>query len=139
MKKSLLFVTVVALVLSCVFVFTACISNMKNVSKKFEKKGYTVVTADYQNKDSNASYYDETVNWTLTATPNSNSGSVIGGVSDLLNTVTVTCYYKSDVAKTKYNNSSYKDYKDASDSEVCKYISGKVVVIGPKVGVKIAK
>ena len=139
MKKTALFVTVIALILSCVFVFTACISNMNSVSKKFEKKGYTVVKTDYQNKDSNASYYDETVDWTLTATPDSNSGSILGGLSDLANTVSVTCYYKSDVAKTKYNNLDYKAYKDANDSEVCKYISGKVIVVGPKVGVKIAK
>ena len=139
MKKTLLFVTVIALVLSCVFVFTACISNMKNVSKKYEKKGYTVSTVDYQNKDSKASYYDETVDWLLTATPNSNSGSILGGLSDLANTITITCYYKSDVAKTKYNNLDYKEFKDAGDSEVCKYLSGKVIVVGPKVGVKVAK
>ena len=139
MKKTFtVIITVAIVVLTCTFVLSGCISSMKSVQKKYEKKGYIVDTIDYQNKDENANYYSETVNWQLSATPNSNSG-ILGAISDVLKTTVYTCYYKSDVAKTYYENANYKTYKEAGDDEYCKYISGKVVVLGIKSSIKVGK
>lgn len=133
MRKSLLIVTaIIATVLLCSFVLSACIStSMKSVEKKLEKKGYTVYSVDYQKKDPNANYYDETIDWQISTSPNSGSG-ILGKISDALSGVTIICYNSSSVAKTEYENSSYTEFKKAGDDDYCKYRNGRVVAWGLK-------
>jgi|GEM_PF-6578943 len=140
MKKSIIVITaILVMVLACSFILTACVStSMKSTVNSIEKKGYSVSSTDYQNKDENANYYSATYDWTVVATPNSN-GNFLDSISDLTKSVHIACYYKSDVAKTDYENSSLPTYKEAGDNDVCKLLKGRVLITGVKKTVKDVK
>ena len=130
MKKRVLIVTaILAVILVCSLVLSACVSaNYSKTKKSLEKKGYTVEGTE------DASELDDDISWYLSGIKGTDDDTV----------VSVVCYKSSGKAKDaikeyeKYGD-HIKAYNKAGNDDYCYYRTGKVIVVGKKSAVKDVK
>ncbi len=127
MKKLAKILSLSLALVMCAVILTACGSptKLEDMKKRYEDKDYKVVVI-VSEKDNN-----ETIKWSMTATPKADS--VLGAAGSLAKTVTVTCYKNKEDAQKAYDA-----LKDVAEEN--KHLSGTVVATGANAeGVKIAK
>lgn len=112
-KRVLAIIAIVAIV--AIMTVCLCACNAESITKKLEKKGYTCVSSENDDKDA-------TIAWTVTGTT-------------LKDTVTVTKYNNADDAKDAEAN--VPTGSALGKKVVCKRV-GKVVYYGTEQGVKDA-
>ena len=131
MKKRVLIVTaILAVILVCSLVLSACVSaNYSKTKKSLEKKGYTVQGSEDADQIDN-----DDVSWYLSGIKGTDDDTV----------VSVVCYKSSGKAKDaikeyeKYGD-HIKAYNKAGNDDYCYYRTGKVIVVGKKSAVKDVK
>ena len=131
MKKRVLIVTaILAVILVCSLVLSACVSaNYSKTKKSLEKKGYTVQGTE------DADELDDDMSWALSA---------IKG-TDFDTGVSIVCYKSASKAKdaikkyTEEAGDEIKAYNKAGNDDYCYYRTGKVIVVGKKSAVKDVK
>ncbi len=127
MKKLAKILSLSLALVMCAVILTACGSptKLEDMKKRYEDKNYEVAVLISENDN------NETIKWSMTATPKPDS--LLGAAESLAKTVTVTCYKNNDDAKAAYD-------KLTDVAEENKLLSGPVLVFGKNAeGVKIAK